>query len=171
VKYLTVLRHAKSAWAESGLADVERPLNKRGRMAAKRVGQELQLKWQSYDIVLASPAVRVRETLDRLRLGIGNLPPPSFRPELYLADLPTLVRSLHLLDDAINRVLLVGHNPGLQQLIVQLAAPTDRLRGDVQTKFPTGAAALLEMDVARWRDVASASAEILSLIFPRELKP
>jgi phosphohistidine phosphatase len=169
MKRLTILRHAKSSWDVPGLDDAERPLNQRGRMAAKRVGEELRRKGIAFEIVLASPAVRVRETLERLQLGFGALPAPQFDPDLYGADPGTLLGALRAVDDAVRSVLLVGHNPGLQELVVQLAAPTDRFRGEVVGKFPTGAAALLEFSVGQWRDVSVGSAEILDLMFPRDL--
>ena len=169
MKTLAVLRHAKSSWDNPSLADFDRPLNARGRKAAKAVGKEIKPRIRSFDLVLSSPAIRARETLERFEASYGTLPPARFEPDIYMASPQTLLRMLRLLGDKEETVLLVGHNPGLQELVLELTAPNDSLREHVD-KFPTGAVALLEIPISHWRDVKCGTAEILDLIFPRNLR-
>jgi phosphohistidine phosphatase len=169
MKQLAILRHAKSSWDESGLSDFDRPLNARGRRSAKAVGKELKPRMPEFDAVFASPALRVRQTLERFESTYGGLPTVHFDPALYLADASSLSRFVHKFSDELRRVLLVGHNPGLHQLVLKLARPDDRLREHVKAKYPTGAAAIMEFSVSMWREIKPGEAEIAAVIFPRDL--
>jgi phosphohistidine phosphatase len=114
MKRLTILRHAKSSWDRPDADDFDRPLNDRGRKAAVRMGHELKHRELRFDVALASPAVRVRETLDGLAKGDGEFAPDiRFDQSLYLADAATLLDRVKALSDDVRAPLLVGHNPGL----------------------------------------------------------
>ena len=110
---LFILRHAKSDWDSSAKTDSERPLNKRGRKDAPRIGAWMREHYLYPGWVLCSTAVRARETLNALFLGQGI----QFSQDLYLADLRTLLKVLHEIPPEQNSVMLVGHNPGLDDLV------------------------------------------------------
>src|SRR5689334_13357482 len=118
---LHLLRHGKSNYPE-GVEDIERPLSRRGREAARRVGQDLR-RAGPIDLVLCSTSLRTRETAALVLAGL--VPPPRILDEevLYLAGAAALLRRLQALEESIVAVLVVGHNPGLQELAIRLAAP------------------------------------------------
>jgi phosphohistidine phosphatase len=166
---LTVLRHAKSSQDEPGLADFDRPLNERGRKAAKAVGRELARRKIRFDLVLASPALRVRQTLDRLADGYGARVKTRFDERIYDASTETLFDLVRSIPAQIHAPLLVGHNPGLQRLLLDLADEQDGLRARIEGKFPTAAVAVVTLPAERWDEVTKGSGEVRELILPREL--
>jgi phosphohistidine phosphatase len=171
MKCLTVLRHAKSSWDEPNIDDFDRPLNERGWKAARRMGKELKRRGMQFDFALASPAARVRETLDGLAEGYGEFRfATKFEPRLYAADTATLLELVHGLPEDAGRVLLLGHNPGLQRLIVELATDDENgLRDRVADKYPTAALAVIQLPAQHWGEVAPGSGTIAELIVPKEL--
>ena len=171
MKRLTVLRHAKSSWGEPDLDDFDRPLNERGWKAARRMGEELKQRNLRFDIAFASPAVRVRQTFDGLTDGYGGFGfAIRFDQKLYLADAAALLDLVRTLPDDLGQVLIVGHNPGLQRLILELAADDHRgLRARVADKFPTAALASIQLPAERWKDVASGSGNMVELIYAKDL--
>ena len=166
---LAIMRHAKSDWGESGLADFDRPLNRRGRKAAAQVGRELKRRGVRFDRVLASPALRVRETLERLDEGYGGLPEPQFERRIYDAGLDALFELVRTIPDTAHAPLLVGHNPGLHQLLLHLTSEADGLRSRVSDNLPTAAFALIELPATRWEEVESGAGRLAELILPREI--
>ena len=170
MRRLAILRHAKSSWDDSSLDDFSRPLNDRGIKAAARVGREMKKRELRFDHVLASPAVRVRETLDRVAKGYDRELTARFDERIYMASSATLLEIVRDLPDQAEAPLLVGHNPGLERLVTMLSTDDDRgLREKVHGKYPTGALAVLELPAESWRDVEEGSGEIVELILPREL--
>jgi phosphohistidine phosphatase len=167
---LTVLRHAKSSWDEHGIDDFDRPLNERGRKAAKLVGRELKRRRIRFDQVIASPAVRVRQTLDELTKGYDEHLNVRFDERMYGASVETLLDLVQTIPDEVHAPLLVGHNPGLQELLLQLTRDDDGgLRCNIAAKYPTGAVAVVTLPASRWEEVSPQSGEIRELILPREL--
>ena len=167
---LTVLRHAKSSWDEPGLDDFDRRLNERGRKAARRVGREMKRRRIRFDHAIASPAVRVRETIEELAKGYGKLPGVSFEPQIYDASAAALLHIVRCIPEIAHAPLLVGHNPGLQQLVLALARDDgDGIRDRVAEKYPTAAVAMIELGSTRWDEVETHSGTIVELILPREL--
>ncbi len=171
MKRLTVLRHAKSSWDQPNTDDFNRPLNDRGWKAAQRMGRELRQREMRFDLCLASPAARVRETLDGLARTYGEFPfPIRFERQIYLADSATLLELLREVSDDVEKLLLVGHNPGLERLVERLATDDDRgLRHRVALKLPTAALAVIDFAARRWAEVETARGKLVELIFPREL--
>jgi len=170
VRRLTVLRHAKSSWDAPGLDDFDRPLNDRGWKSARRMGRELKARGLRFDYVLASSAVRVRETLEGLSEEYDLSAPIRFEQAIYLAATQTLVSLVRDLPEEVQAPLLVGHNPGLERLLVELTHDDDEgLRDRIAGKYPTGALAVVEFPAAKWGDVSPGSGEIVELILPREL--
>lgn len=167
---LGVLRHAKSSWGDPAARDFDRPLNARGREAAERVGRELDQRGAHFDHVLASPAVRVRETIDRLGKGYGALPAVQFDDEIYAASERTLLALIRALPGDVRAPLIVGHNPGLQALVRALTSDDGQgLRGRIAPKFPTAAFAAIDFAVEQWDEITPGSGRLRALILPREL--
>jgi phosphohistidine phosphatase len=167
---LTVLRHAKSSWDQQDLDDFDRRLNDRGRKAARRVGRELKRRHVRFDRVIASPALRVRETLDELAKGYDKDLDIRFDERIYDAGVETLLDVVQSISDEVHAPLLVGHNPGLQELLLRLTRDDDAgLRRKVAGKYPTAAVAVVTLPAPRWEEISPDSGEIRELILPREL--
>jgi phosphohistidine phosphatase len=172
MKTLTLLRHAKSVWDDPVARDFDRPLNRKGRRAACRVGAEMRSRGLAFDRVVASPAARVVETLADLGEGYGAALPAAFDPRIYLASVATLLEVVRETDDAAERLLLVGHNPGLERLAMLLTGGDgDGLRGEMAAKYPTGTVAEISLPVEHWRDVAAGIGRVERFIRPRDLDP
>jgi len=170
VKRLTVLRHAKSSWGDTKLDDFDRPLNDRGRQAARRMGREIKRRTMRFDLVLASTAARVRETLDCVQEKYDFDAPIRFEPLIYMAAADTLLSIVRDIPDEVSSAMLVGHNPGLEQLLLELTRDDkEGLRAGVREKYPTGALAAVELPAKKWADVEENSGEVKNLILPREL--
>jgi phosphohistidine phosphatase len=169
VKRLSVLRHAKSSWEEPNRDDFDRPLNERGRKAARRIGRELKQRKIGFDLCLASPAARVRETLDGVAQGYGDFRfEVRFEPRIYAATTETLLELFRGISEDVEAPLIVGHNPGLHELLLRLTSGGD-LRRRVEAKLPTAAFATIELAAKRWADVVAGSGKIIELILPKEL--
>ncbi len=168
MKTLTLLRHAKSGWDVPVARDFDRPLNARGRKAARAIGREMRRLGLGYDLVLASPAVRVTETLTEVAQGYGAAVDTRFDETIYLAPVETLLALVRATDDADARLLLVGHNPGMEQLAL-LLSEAGALRDEIAAKYPTGALAEIGFEAAYWHEVAPGEGRLARFIRPREL--
>ena len=143
-RQLFIMRHAKSSWNDPGTADFDRPLNQRGQAAAPRMGQRLEERDMRVDIILASTARRVRETIERLESTWDHQAQVIWEKQLYLASVPTLLEHVAALDTAWSRVMLIGHNPGLSDLVLHLSGdPID---------MPTAAIIMLDGPTLSWRE-------------------
>lgn len=169
MKTLTLLRHAKSAWDDAVPRDFDRPLNGRGRRAAARIGQWIADHDVTFDAVVASPAVRVTQTLAEVATGARRNLVTVAEPRIYLASAATLLEVVHDLDDAATHVLLVGHNPGLEDLVFLLTPEEDSLRRDVEIKYPTATLAVLQLAIDHWREAEAGCARLAEFIRPRDL--
>ncbi len=170
MKSLTLLRHAKSDWADPALSDFGRPLNARGRRAARAMGREMQSLGLAFDAVVASPAARVVETVAGLAEGYGGALAPAYDERVYLASAGTLLRIVREADDRYDRLLIVGHNPGMERLALLLGRG-GALRDEVAVKYPTAALAEIGLPVAHWRDVGEGAGTLERFIRPRDLDP
>ena len=173
MKRLTLLRHAKSDWDDPVPRDFDRPLNRRGEKAAHLMGDHAARKDLRFDLLVASPAVRVVQTLETFFTGYGEKLEPHWDRRIYLASSSTLMDVVRDLPDSAGSVLMAGHNPGLEELILDLV-PEDadnKLREDVEVKFPTASLAVLDLDVDRWEDVRENGATLVSFTRPRDLDP
>ena len=168
VRRLHLLRHAKSSWDEDGLRDRDRPLAPRGRRAARRIASWARKHEVRPQLVVSSPAVRARETLQGVLPGLGK-PEVWIETALYAASAETLLERVHALPDEAEDAMLVGHNPGLGDLLLLLAEPSE-LRERAEAKVPTGALATLEADIERWADLEPGGARVVSFVVPRQLK-
>lgn len=162
MKTLLLLRHAKSDWDDASLPDHDRPLKKRGIKAAGRMGQVLRDEAPHPDLVLCSTAVRAKETL-RLALEAANLSPPTeFREDLYHCSPNQFIETLRQVAEPTPTVLLVGHNPGLEEFLSQLC--------DQPVTIPTATLAQVELDLDTWSEFTDGTRGRLVCIWqPREL--
>ena len=165
---LYLLRHAKSSWGHAGLEDRDRPLNRRGREAAGRIGLAMRRLGLKPRLVLCSTAQRTRETLDLVLPALDPAPRIEYDDALYLANPPDMIARLSKASES--PVLLIGHNPGIGELAVALAgqgAPQDLER--LVERYPTGTLTVLEFDSPRWADIAHGGGTLIHHIRPREL--
>ena len=121
MKRLTVLRHAKSSWKDRELDDFDRPLNNRGRNAARLMGREMNERGLHFDFVLASPAARVRATIDGVSEYHRLNAPMHFEPRIYMARVAELMELIAAIPDVAQSALLVGHNTSAERLVAKLA--------------------------------------------------
>jgi phosphohistidine phosphatase len=168
VRRLHLLRHAKSSWDDPTLRDRDRPLAPRGRKATTRIARWARKHDVRPQLVVSSNAVRARETLQRVLPDLGE-PEAWFEVTLYAASAETLLERVRALPDEVEEAMLVGHNPGLGQLLLLLAEPGE-LRERAEAKVPTGALATLEADVAHWSELEPGGARLVAFVVPRELK-
>ena len=172
MKTLILLRHAKSGWDDPVARDFDRPLNKRGRKAARRVGREMRERGIAFDRAIASPAARVVETLEDVAEGYGRAIEPVYDERIYLASPSALLDLIQSADDGTDTLLLAGHNPGLEALALLLTHEDGSgFRDDVAVKYPTGTLAEISLPVDHWRDVAEGVGTITRFIRPRDLDP
>lgn len=142
---LHLLRHAKSSWKEGG-EDHERPLSRRGRDAARRIGRGLPRATGALDLVLCSSARRACETLDLVLAAFAPHPHILIERELYLASCERLLERLRQLSEEDGNVLLIGHNPALFELALTLAEPAaPAFAALLNGRFPTAARASLQV--------------------------
>jgi phosphohistidine phosphatase len=172
-KTLYLLRHAKSGWDDPVPRDFDRPLNKKGERAARVMGQWMASNGLNFDHVIASPAVRVIETLDEIWAGYGRRIEPTWERRIYLASGATLLDVLRETDDAHDSVLMVGHNPGMEDVVFDLVADdgSSPLRDIVLDKYPTAALAELTIDIDHWADIDKPVAHLKRFVCPRDLDP
>lgn len=172
MKTISLLRHAKSDWSDGVSRDFDRPLNARGQRAARVMGQWAQQKGLVFDSIVASPAVRVTDTIDLFLEGYGRPLDTRWDRRIYLASSATLLEVVRELPDDSDRMLMVGHNPGLEDLVLDVVPDTadDRLRAAVEVKFPTASLATLAFDVARWEE-CDRPARLTAFVRPRDIDP
>lgn len=163
MKTVLVLRHAKSSWAEPGLSDFDRPLKKRGLADAPAVGEYLRAHDLVPDLIVTSPAQRARQTVALVADGAGYGGEIVVADEFYPGDPEDYVARLRLLDDAYETVMVVGHNPGLSELVTDLTGQMPDL--------PTAALASISLSVDRWADLdldLGTPGELVGVRRPRE---
>lgn len=162
-----LLRHAKSSWSDSTLPDRERPLAPRGRRDAKRVAEHLLQRRIEPALVLCSTAARTRETLELVRRTLGAAL-VQFEEGLYAASGEELLERLRTVPEQLASVMLIGHNPGLQDLALVLTSSGAEL-ARLEAKFPTAALATLAVPHAAWRRLGEGDAELAEFVVPKQL--
>jgi phosphohistidine phosphatase len=167
MKRLYLLRHAKSSWDDPRLIDRDRPLAPRGRRAARIIGEHLHQKGIAPELVLCSGSRRTRQTLERIAPVLGKGADVRIRRELYAASAAELLEVLRDVPDGVESVMVIAHNPGIQDLALRLAREGPEL-ARVRRKFPTAALATLEVDES-WRELGLGGAVLVSFVKPKEL--
>ena len=169
MKTLGLLRHAKSDWDDMAKRDFDRGLNDRGRKGASLIGRHIARHDVKFDLLLASPAERVRQTLAAALPGMT----PEFDQRLYLASTDTLMDVLREKAGDADAVLVAAHNPGLQELLYALVPPSaeDALFDDAAHKYPTATFAVFTLDIDDWADLDVNCGKLVHFKRPRDLDP
>ncbi len=162
VKTLLVLRHAKSSWKDTSLEDVDRPLNKRGRQDAPRMGKLIRKENLLPDLIVSSTARRARETVEYIIREADYHGDVLWREALYAASPEAYIQALRDLPDTYEKVMVVGHNPGLEELIAMLT--------DSWEHMPTAALAQLTLDIPSWSELGyDPVGKLINVWRPKEL--
>lgn len=146
MKTLLILRHAKSSWKDNSLADHDRPLNKRGKRDAPRMGELIHAEGLVPDLIISSTALRARTTALAAAEACGYEEEIRLSPDFYHGDPESYLQLLRALPAALDRVMVVGHNPGLEDLLEDLTGAYERL--------PTAALAQIALPVSDWGELA-----------------
>ena len=162
MKNLFLLRHAKSSWDNTALADFDRPLSKRGISNAILLSEHIQKHNITFDLVLSSPSERTQSTLDLVLSSLDHFPTTTLKESMYHASPFSLTQLIKEQDDEINNLLIIGHNPGLHIL-------TETLTNESIVKFPTCAFAKIT-NFNHWKDIDAGILTLEWLITPKELK-
>jgi phosphohistidine phosphatase len=167
-RQLFLLRHAKSSWDDPGLDDHERPLAPRGERAVKVLADHLHVNGISPTLVLCSTSRRTRETLE----GVSPDGERLIESELYSASGPELLERLRRVPEDVVAVMVIGHNPAMQTLVLRLAGGQPEFDGSdleaVRRKFPTGALATLTF-ACNWSELGPGSARLTAFVRPKAL--
>lgn len=169
MKLLGLLRHAKSDWDDLGRKDFDRGLNDRGRRGAALMGDHIRAHGIKWEHLVASPAERVKRTLEAARLG-GEV---EWQERAYLASAGTLIELLRSVRNDPATILLAAHNPGLQELIFELVPPEaeNDLFDETAEKYPTASFAVLELRIDDWQELTPGCGVLVHLARPRDLDP
>lgn len=154
MKTLLILRHAKSSWKDESLPDHDRPLNRRGSEAAPIVGELIRREGLSPDLVLSSTATRAQATAELAAEAGGFDCEIRLSRELYAAGPEILLQALAAVEDSFDRVLIVAHNPGMEELLHLLTRQNQPM--------PTAALAWVELEIEHWQDIGPRSRGKLS---------
>ncbi|MDB5647483.1 histidine phosphatase family protein [Methylobacterium sp.] len=168
MRRLILLRHAKSD-RPAGVSDLDRPLNSRGKRTAPRVGEYLAAEGLRPDAVVVSPSLRTRQTWDAVQPALKG-PEPEIVQAIYEAPDSALLAVLRSTPDTAASLLMIGHNPGLQELALRLAGSGDKTgRKRLTVEFPTAAVAVIDFEGETWGSVAAGSGRLERFVAPREL--
>jgi phosphohistidine phosphatase len=167
---LMLKRHAKSSWDQPELDDLDRPLAPRGQEAAPLIARYMKGSKLQPDLVLCSPAARVRETWQLMTPVLGRTVDCKTLRTIYPGASSRLLEALRRAAAEVGTLMLIGHNPGLGRLATGLCGsgpkkPLERMR----SKFPTAALAVIDFDVDRWDQVASGAGRLRAFVRPKDV--
>lgn len=170
MKTLYLLRHAKAEPGNAVLSDEQRPLAARGREACDVIGRYMRERGYLPGQALCSPALRTRETLERVQKAYGAMFPASFDKKLYLAPPGEMLSRIQQGGGDISSLLVVGHNPGMHHLAALLVGGDHtRLWEKLELKYPTGTLSVLRFPVDSWASVSPMGGTLLDFVTPGEL--
>ena len=158
---LYLLRHAKSSWKDASMRDFDRPLKGRGRDAAKQIGKRLADEKPRAEVVVCSPAVRTRETADIVLKHAHLKVDLIFNERIYEASLRDLLHVVSEIPDDKQTAMMIGHNPGFEELVAFLSGEHRRM--------PTCGLAKIRLDDESWKDVRAGEGTLEWFIAPKEL--
>jgi phosphohistidine phosphatase len=168
---LSLLRHAKSSWKNPALSDRERPLAKRGTVDAPLMGKAMAERSLEPELVLCSSARRTRDTLALVLPELKVEPKVTYDDTLYHPSPADLLRMVREIEPGASRVMLVGHNPELHALALDLIGSGPKhLRDRLEEKYPTAGLAVINFASGLWRGVAVNSGSLNLFLTPRELR-
>jgi phosphohistidine phosphatase len=162
MRSLYLLRHAKSSWKDESLADLDRPLTTRGKRACDLIAKFILTNEIDFDLAISSTAVRARDTIDLVKLRAKLRVEVRYDERIYEATADRLLEVASELENERNKVLLVGHNPGFQELFHLLTGETH--------PFPTAAFAKINLKISRWSQSFGGKASLEWLVTPKELE-
>ena len=162
MKTLLLLRHAKSSWKDESLEDIERPLNDRGLRATSVIGNYIRKHKIAPDLIISSPATRARQTVDLVLKAARLKLQPRFDERIYEASAHRLLEVISQIEDATDTAMLVGHNPGFEELVEKLTGELERV--------PTCALACIELNVEKWSKARTSEGSLKWLVTPKKLK-
>jgi phosphohistidine phosphatase len=145
MKEIILMRHAKSSWSDSELKDFDRPLNKRGKKDAPKMGKILMEKKAVPDRIISSSAKRARSTAKLVAKKISFEDDVILLDELYLAEAETILGLLKSQPDDLNRIMVVGHNPGMEWFLQMVCGKV--------VSLPTATVAQIEVPIEHWSDL------------------
>lgn len=161
MKTLYLLRHAKSSWDNSNLDDFDRPLNDRGLKTAPLMGKTMREKGLLPELIVSSPAKRARQTAELIKDSAQIEGKIEFDERIYAASTSELLLVASELNDENKSAILVGHNPGFENLVRVLT-------GEFET-MPTAALAVLELKIEKWNEIAPGCCNLAEVLRPKEL--
>lgn len=161
MKHLFLLRHAKSSWDDDSLDDFDRPLNPRGKKAAPMMGKVLKERDIAPDIVLCSPAKRTKQTLKLVNETAKLKSDVTFDEAIYDASAADLRKLLKKQKNSVKSVLLIGHNPGLEELLEDLTGKYERL--------PTAALVQVDITADEWSSINNGGNKLAWIVRPKDL--
>lgn len=174
MKRLVILRHAKTEAAGGLKRDIDRVLVERGRRDAAAMAQHFVLRGHACDLVLCSTAARTRETLAIFAPIACSGVPVAYREDLYLAEAPDIISIIRSVDDTHGAVMVVGHNPGLEELALTMCTAALSIEEEarhrrMREKFATTSLAVIRFDAGRWQDLRPGSGLLEDFMRPRDL--
>ena len=170
MRRLLLLRHAKSDWSDPALDDFDRPLAPRGARAAPRMGRHLKRKGLVPDLVLCSTARRAQETWDLVAAELGREVPVQFSKGLYAVSSAALLAAIRRVPDDCGRLLLIGHNPEIEDLAHRLAGTGKaKALALLAEKYPTGALAEIRFARDSWSKIGEGAGTLQRFVRPRDL--
>jgi phosphohistidine phosphatase len=161
MKNLLLLRHAKSDWDDPSLRDFDRPLAARGERDAPKIGKALRKRGPAPDLIMSSPAARAKQTIEAVAKAARFELEIKFNQAIYDASSPELLQLIRSLPDDSSCVLLVGHNPGFEDLVGRLSGSHERM--------PTAALACIQFQIDHWKDVDDGEGKLAWLLTPKQL--
>ena len=164
MKTILVMRHAKSDWSRPDVSDFNRPLKKRGRRDAPLIGRVLRLNDTVPEIILSSSALRARQTAELAAAEFGGSPSLEYMDAFYPGSTESFLHSIKSLPDSISRVMLVGHNPAMEDAVESF------LDGAVNLRMPTAGLVCLEAGSADWSSMKPGGCTLRWFIIPRLIR-
>jgi phosphohistidine phosphatase len=161
MKTLLLLRHAKSSWKDPDLRDFDRPLNKRGIKAAARMGKFMRTQRINPGLIISSPARRARMTASLVMENARLDAELRYDERIYEADAETLLKVVSQIDEGVEMVVIIGHNPGMEELL-------EVLTGEEQ-EMATATLAEIALKVEKWNAVHQHSGRLKFLVKPKSL--
>ncbi len=163
MKTILLMRHAKSSWKDKNLKDQKRPLTKRGKRNAPQMGELIKEKELIPQVILSSPAERAKQTAELFKKGSGYQGEIQYIDSLYMAEADEFVHELRKLPDDLERVMVIGHNPGLESLLPLWTKQIEAL--------PTAAIAYLVVPINKWKELGKGTeADLVEIWRPKELE-
>jgi phosphohistidine phosphatase len=162
MKNLFLLRHAKSSWKDETLPDIDRPLNSRGKRAAETIGAFLRQEKVRPDLILSSSARRARETIEIIVRSGATSRDLRFDERIYEATADRLLDVISEIEKRTQVALIVGHNPGLEELITSVTGESEVM--------PTAALAKISFKISNWANAATKTGSLEWIVTPKQLE-